>query len=283
MFLTTLLVAAALQGRPASVLPAAETSPATVEGIEILRRILADAIDEAFEEEKKEGDKIKVRSRQGYDVHGLVTTLWAGDRTIEHSRAFHLPEVGLFFSLDAGMPVVARAQESEAPSDRPSDDEWERTRREVRGDQPSGAVLFRRANEAEARPAEIDPAAVERLIDLVLETLARHTGRIEGLGSRETVTIGLRLHGKRGNWLHDFGQDGFTSLYLEGSGADERPESVEREAPPVKHAEAYAYLLGPGQEAREQSLVIRIALSDLAANPNGDPRQLRQRALVNLY
>ena len=46
---------------------------------------------------------------------------------------------------------------------------------------------------------------------------------------------------------------------------------------------AFAYVLSPGAEVREQNLVIRIARADLTSARDGDLDRLRQRAQINRY
>ncbi|NOT30292.1 MAG: hypothetical protein HOP15_07580 [Planctomycetes bacterium] len=279
MLFTILLAAAALHALPQAIplpqkapLPLG-TSEATAEGTEILRRILAETLDEAFAD-KQSGDKVTMQKR-GIRMHSLVTTLWVGDQTVQHSRAFHLPDAGLFFALDASLPVVAQEPGPEpAQSDQPTDDEWERYRREVRGHLSPDGTLFRRLNLGTPRAAEIDPAAIEKVIDTVLRTVVRHAFRVEGLTPRETITVALRLSGKNRTLLQDFSPE--NGEFQLGFEAGEMPEEGESQS-------LSAYVLASGHEVREQNLVIRIAVSELASLSEGGIERLRQRAQINRY
>src|SRR5262245_27322325 len=105
MLLTTLLAVAALHIVPQPVSLPQNTSEATAEGTEILRRILVESLNDAFAKKRKDGDpddKVTLR-RQGFQVHDSVTELWFGDQTVQHARAFHMPDAGLFFALDAAL------------------------------------------------------------------------------------------------------------------------------------------------------------------------------------
>lgn len=286
MLLTTLLAAAALHvsdpSRPA-VPPLAPvpsgTSEQTAEGIEILRRLLVDSLDKAFADKKKDEDRFTVHQRKNLHVDGLVTQLWASHSTIEHSRAFHLPEVGLFFALDASLPMVARDKPEPAAgkSETPSGDEWDRIRREVRGNAASEGQPLRRFRFAlpSSSQAQIDPKAIEQTIDLVLQTVARHAGRIEGLAPGETITVALRLSGRSHTLLQDFGGDEPGGLKVLGEDDVEAPEGAA--------GMFTAYFLSAGLEAPEQRLVIRVSLADLGPQAAASPEHLRQRAQVNLY
>lgn len=278
MILTTLLAAASLVGGPTSVQARPATSENTAEGAEILRRILADALDDAFARQGEEGSTTRFKELN----HMGVTTLWADRDTVQHSRVFHLPEVGLFYSFDAALPVVSKDRDT-STSDRGSkakDDEWEAARRAVRGGGETSVLML---GERRNKEREIDPKAIDQVIDLVLRTVARHASRIEGLAPRETLTIGLRLSGRSrafwsGNGWSDDDQydDGDTEGELEGR------VRVERDSEELALG-AYNFVLAGGSAAREQNLVIRVALGDLTGAAEGNLESLRQRAQINRY
>ncbi|MSR62499.1 MAG: hypothetical protein EXS08_08645 [Planctomycetes bacterium] len=275
MILTTLLALATLHGvQTPQTRPT--TSTATAESAEILRHILGDALEDGFAP-PREGDQLTVR-REGTQFRGLVTTLWANDQTVQQSRVFHLPEVGLFFALDAALPVVKKkAAPAAGTSDQPTDDEWEKARRELRGDpfQDAGRWKVRMAGEA----SEIDPQAIEKTIDLVLRTCARHATRVEGLAPQETITIALRLSGKSHAMLSERGGLLTLGQMFSTPDGESKKEVPEGSAPSA----AYTYLLEAGGDVREQNLVIRIALSDLTAAGDSPIERLRLRALINRY
>jgi hypothetical protein len=280
MIFTTLLAAASLCGSPAQVQARPTTSEATAEGAEILRRILVDALGDALNRKGKGKTNAEGRgeSTDVQELHrlGVVTTLFAEGETVQHSRVFHLPDVGLFFALDAALPVVSKERDEREPdkAGKSKDDEWERARSELRGGYVGGegGVFLRRYESA--KEAEIDPKAIEQVIEQVLKTLARHAARIEGLTQRETITVALRLSG-RGRTL--WGSDG--EELEEGRGeAHAWTTDEEGELP-----RAFSFVLAGGASAREQNLVIRIALADLAGFAEGGLEPLRQRAQINRY
>jgi hypothetical protein len=289
MILTTLLAAAALCGGPTPVLAPQNTTKETADGVEILRRILVESLDKAFAAETKE-DHLLRSDRQGRGFPGMVTTLWASADTVEHARAFHMPEVGLFFAFDLSLPVVAR-DEKPAPGAAPAapGDEWERMRRVMQGDEQEGvrAFTFQRFRVGTDVAAEIDPKAIEKVIDLALQTVARHANRIEGLTANDSATLTLRLSGRSRTLFEDFGseEDGVEDTGEAGEGFR---QGVERAARPVGEAGealpsgAYSIMLSTGHEVREQHLVIRVPLADLTALAE-NPARLRQRAQINLY
>lgn len=283
--LTTLLAAASLLASdPARLAPpppsAGETSGATAEGTEILRRLLAGALDDTFQEKKKPD---AITMRQTERLHGIVTTLWASDQTVDHSRGFHLPDVGLFFSIDANLPVVekelATAQKGDPEAD-PKDDEWERARREVRGD--GTATRFRVQLPRPTTETQIDPAAIERTIDTVLGTLARHAGRVEGLTASETITVALRLNGRDSGMWQNLGDGPLARLHVIGEDDPESGLPAEEGDEDGKFNVFSRYVIAGTQPARSQNLVIRVSLSGLSG-PDNSVERLRQRAQINLY
>lgn len=272
MILTTLLAAAGLCASPTPVQTRPVTSVDTAEGAEILRRILVAALDDAFAH-KEDGEESTTSFRE-LDRLGVVTNLWAHRETVQHARVFHLPEVGLFFALDAALPVVSKEpkKDKQAKGDKAKDDEWERARRELRGDF-GGEIGMQVLRSRSAKATEIDPRAIDQVLDLVLKTAARHAARIEGLAPQETITVALRLSG-RGHTL-------WSGAEPEGEG-DAHAWTSEAGDEPAQSAFSFVLAAG-GSSAREQSLVIRIALADLAGFAEGGIERLRQRAEINRY
>lgn len=271
MILTTLLAAAGLFAGQAPAQLRSTTTEDTAEGAEILRRILVNALDDAFARKEDEDSATSVKELHGL---GVVTTLWANREIVQHSRAFHLPEVGLFFAFDAALPVVYKEQEKKEPDKgaKPKDDVWERARREVRGGGEGGVFLLSRSRTT--AEAEIDPKAIDQVIDLMLRTAARHAARIEGLAPQETLTIALRLSGRERTVLssNEFDDEGKGEAHVWSSEA-------EGELAPGMFSFAFA----GGASVREQNLVLRIALADLAGFAEGGLDSLRQRAQINRY
>ena len=182
--------------------------------------------------------------------------------------------------------MVAKQKPSEPEkSDRPTDDEWERARREVRG-YAHGEGTLRTLRVDDLTPTEIDPAAIEKVIDVVLRTMSRHAGRVEGLGGRETITVALRLSGRSRTLLQNFGPHGEFRFDFDSEG-EPRDEGDEDEREGESREGFYAYTFAAGQDVREQNLVIRVAVGDLVAfNDEGGTSgigALRKRALINRY
>ena len=277
MMLTTLLAAALLsapQGRTSMPAPSDQTPAATAEGVEILRRVLIDALDKALApDDRRERQQVLFDQHNGPDA--VVARLWAGGQSVQHARAFHMPGAGLFFALDVSLPIVQKPREP-AGSDQPESDEWERARRELRGSSESNPLALRRFYASGESVGELDPAAIERTTDTVLRTLARHLARIEGLGGNETVTVALRLSGRDRSWLHEWTTDEpFGTKRLEPDGEGEEPKRAESMA-------FSALVLATGNEVREQSLVLQISVADLQ-RASATPEDLRRVARINRY
>jgi hypothetical protein len=282
MIFTTLLAAASLCGSPAQVQARPSTSENTAEGAEILRRILVDALDDALSPKEKADAKDRGESTRIQQLHGfgVVTKLWSDGETVQHSRVFHLPDVGLFFALDAALPVVSKEREEREPdkASKSKDDEWERARSELRGNYVGGQDGLFLKRYGEAKETEIDPKAIELVIEQVLKTLARHAARIEGMTQRETFTVALRLSGRSRTLWSKSGSDGYE--FEEGEGETHVWSSEEEGEIPSR---TLSFVLAGGGSAREQNLVIRISLADLAGYAEGGPESLRQRAQINRY
>jgi hypothetical protein len=277
MLLTPLLLVAALHAQPTAVLVQAQTSSDTAEGLEILRRILVDSLEKTFQPEQQEQ---RVTMNGETYSRGLVTLLWAGGHTVEHSRVFHLPDVGLFFALDASLPMVAKKSEPkpDATGDAPRDDEWEKYRREVRGGGETGLPpgTYRLNLRSEGAEMEIDPGAVDKLLDTALQTLARHATRIEGLGAQETLTLAVRITGN-----HGAGRFWGTSLLEELEGQTES-DAEGHLATGTVALPRISTIVTDG-EAQTQNLVLQIRIGDLASYTSGGTVELRKRARINRY
>jgi hypothetical protein len=286
MILTAFVLTPFLTGNPLPPVRAQETSEATAEGIEILRRLLAENLEAAFPSEEASLD---LRFSHGYTLgtKGLVTQLMSGDQVVPHSRGFHLPGEGAFFALDLELPVVA-AQPASAPKDGApdQDDEWERMRRQVRGtvtsdDEPHAPYSYLLVP-AKQKPVVIDPAAIDTVVEVALKTLARHAPRIEGLAVQDTLTLALHLSGRfRGMLWHETdGED------EDGEGSTRLPSGV---AAGPRGGEASFLVYGvpdlfSASHAPELHLVIRVTLSDLAGySERGGPERVLQRARINRY
>lgn len=278
MFFTPLVLVAALHSQPAAVQLPQQTSTDTAEGLEILRRILVDSLEKTFQAERKE----QRVTMNGGQAEGIVQLLVTGHQTVENSRVFHLPDAGVFISLDAALPMVAKktAAKDEPAGDAPRDDEWEKYRREVRGggdaDLPSGGYIFRMRGDA--TEMEIDPAAVDKLIDASLQSLARHTGRIEGLGTQETITLAVKISGGFGALGGHFWG---TNLLEDAHGLDSEDDKKLGElgyAGPTRLSTVFTR-----SDSSSQNLVLQIRVGDLSAYTSGGVGELRKRARINRY
>jgi hypothetical protein len=266
MFLPSIATAAVLaSGFHAPVVPPlppqAQTTPATAEGVEILRRILTDSVAQAFKGDDPDQRDVRFHGPDRSDFSGLVTTLWSTDQVVSHSRAFHLPGHGVFFTLDVRMPTVQRetAPEDER-TDAPHDDEWDRMRRQVRGGQGGGFVMRSRAKAIEL---EIDPSAVERLTETVLTALGRHATRIEGLESQDVLTVALHLSGG-----HDAAWSHFNVLTQDENDGEDQ---------------SLSYVLALGAGVPEEHLVIQLSMADVLGAGQGGTVRLGERARINRY
>jgi len=270
MLLTPLFLVAALHAQPTPVLLPQQTSTDTAEGLEILRRILVDSLEKAFETDKPKDVRTTFGAPLGtghFEGEGLISLLYAGQQTVEFSRVFHLPGAGVFFALDVSLPMVEAKEEPQPAGDAPRDDEWERYRREVRGgggeELPGGVQVWRK------RRMELDPSAIDKLIDSSLQALARHTARVPGLDAGEKVTLAVRLGGS-----------------MQGLWSTSAPLEVEGEPDVAATGQArqlFSYSLATTGDTPSRNLVLEIRVGDLQAGLNGPAGELRRRARINRY
>jgi hypothetical protein len=244
----------------------------TAEGVEILRRILVEALNETAPDQHGSAQRFGYRMRlfENLKDDHLVTGLWAADQDVTHSRGFHVPGAGVFFALDVRVPLVhAEPTPIDGQGDGEEDDEWERIKSEVRRGTSAGTGLVDgRAIQVWKGPEEhgtltLDRDAIRRIEDAVLRTLARHASRVEGLASGDAITVALHLSGS-----------GSLPVVLGQPDTDEDSEELES-------YQAWAFLAGG--ETPERHLVIRVSFADLAGSGESGLERLRQRALIHEY
>jgi hypothetical protein len=284
MILTALLLGALLQSSLQKPPAQDSGSDATAEGIEILRRILADQIDATFapdEERERSGVDRPHRFRMlSGESNGIVTSLWAGGQTVSHSRGFHLPGHGVLLVMDLTLPTVEREEHADEPEEpqAPSDDEWDAMRRRVRGGSSEEHALFRGQLLERGKESEIDEAAIERVRETVIKTVARHASRIDGLERGDTITVALHLSGNAGTWWSNFQSMPFGAFGTDEDGA-RKPEQDD-----AKDLElAQTYVVAARGEAPEQHLVLEIPLADLDEFAQGGYSRLAPRVRVTRY
>ncbi|MEE8466887.1 MAG: hypothetical protein V3T22_00430, partial [Planctomycetota bacterium] len=126
-----------------------------------------------------------------------------------HSRGFRVPGTGVIYTMDVQVPARAVAgvqveEPEEGVDEAFGADEWEAAARDVRGDTAKGSaeVLLaarvtanRRSLGFQASTAiwELDPDALDQVIEAVLGTLARHGTRIGDLRDDESITVALQV------------------------------------------------------------------------------------------
>lgn len=243
---------------------ASPTSPApqdaaTIEDVEVLRRLLEKALVPA-RTVSRPGTVAYDRSSGQPIVERLMSLGYteSGTTSVQHARGFHAPGLGVLYSIDLTVPAVASsapAQEAAAPD---GSDAWEAARRELQGGPVDPRLTFtyvRGAQSAQLPVPVVDPAAVDAAIDAVLATLAEHGARVRGLAASETFTVALHLSGSASSW---------------DSAAD---------------SGSYDLLLGAIQaQARPVRVVLRVPRQALAgAGGSPDPSELRSLAEITRY
>lgn len=199
-----------------------------VEDVEVMRRILVKEVKEAVTPRPRVKWQYPQQIDQGLYASDLEMGLsysgalaaTAAAASVDHSRGFHVPGSGIFYSLDVVVPahVVREAKTDEAGEEvRPDDEDvWAETLEAVRDQKPpSGHPLVVNTvvdltyavEVTDPRNAHwrLDEKAIEAAVDAVLATLGRHGGRIEDLRPGESITVAMHVTGTRtSDWIDAF-------------------------------------------------------------------------------
>jgi len=254
--------------------PQDSTTEQAAEDVEIMRRLLVRAID-ATAPGKEEPGKV------GFLTGGLTGTApitgpltgpltsfyrFSSSSVVTHSRGFHAPGTGAIFAIDAQVPLVAvEPYAADEEEEERADDDWDRVRREVRtGKTETEGSVFKVQFRGAPTKWQLDPDAIEDIERAVLETLARHGGRIAGLDEAEDITVALYLH--QGATVSETGVFG----YAFDVGSDDEDDGET----------AWTTLVG--RTAPAQRLILRARVGDVR-RAGKDGRELRERALVSRY
>ena len=254
---------------------------ATAEDVEILRRLLVEAINAT--REKRTAWRVNAPTvvdtnltfGQVLPFTGALSSFYSLGggvlgRPVTHSRGFHVPGTGALYCIDAQLPVVqVESEEEPEAEEEQADDDWERIRRQVRigraeGSDEGEGTAFAFTYALVAKPERhfaIDPDAIDRVERAVLRTLARHGTRVQGLRGNECITVALHLQPVSHT----------SAAYIQPDDADEPGQTV--------------WSLVGASQARAVSLVIQVSCDDIERlAPNGSGlKELRRRALVHRY
>ena len=191
-----------------------------------------------------------------------------------HARGFVAPNSQVIFALDVRVPGVWISSVSEpetAPAD-PADD-WSRVERQVRGSESAPEPSERPAEGAAADASSAflsavratqthwlrcDPQLLAEVRGKVMEVIARHGRRIDGLSTVGTLTVALRFSAYAGTM----------------AGAQEETRDASEMA-------AWLSVVGARQQAasRHENLVLQFSARDLAQLAQ-DPRPEGAEAVV---
>ncbi len=251
---------------PANQVPPATTAKSTLEDIEVLRRLMVqeisdhDANNQPLVYSGGQGLNYTFRSLGDVSVGGV-------GKSVAQSRAFHLPGQGVFFSLEVQLPVI----EAEAITDdepvvekNEAEEEWDRARTQVRTGVSSRRSLFKSeffgVTEKDDRTWKIDPAAIVDVEQGILRILARHAGRVEGLGNSDLVTVALHMSGSESSWIVQTNDD------------DEECTSI-------------GWLGGAlaARRAPTKKLIVQVSMAELRRGDLNGGSKLRERARIHSY
>lgn len=287
--------------------PPQETSEATAEDVEVMRRLLVRSMGEALgttSAPPAAGAVWSYSARWEHDPRfledadrddllaftraaGRYTNSAAAAGRVEHSRGFHVPGSGVIYALDLvvptrRVPTEAEGEQQEEKENGRSEDLWDATEREVRGQAPpqedsegaalraySRAVLLSEAwNQGRKFRTELDPVTLDAVVDAVLATLASHGSRMEGLGDDETITVAI--HVTAGGTVNKT-MLGFSSP------EDDPGESV--------YSGWSTALAASGDSKLTTRIVVQLRRSDLVSFAEGAPNaaQAKERARINRY
>jgi hypothetical protein len=263
--------AAPAPGQPA---PGQEVSPQTIEDVEIMRRVLARALEEASGTDAPLVARMTPEAWVGRDDDEPVTAMsllggFRQESAASSALGFYLPGAGAFFALEVSLPMVEVAAPEAADEEDGADDLWSRTEREVRA-RPAAPVAPRETplrptavylgGLREGRQLALDPAAIRRVEDALLQQLARHGGKLE-LDPDEAITVAVRLR----------------------PGSRRLVELQDRPGDSVDWS-AWLAAYGGGQSA-ERRLVVQVRAGDLGSTTDGSSslQRLRERARIAQY
>ena len=234
--------------------------------IEILRRLLIQAVDQTSPED----DGVEVRSswpntlstsaaRQAFNYSFFTNKAGRVAHSVGYARGFHMPGLGAVYHMDVTLPVVEvePPRESESEEDY-ADDVWRQMEREVQGGDQSNTAyssLLFAVRDANQKHYAIDEDAIEEVRDAVIATVARHGRRIEVLRQDEDIVVSLRI------------TPGHAPMVYTSTNDDEEEGNV-------SWLTGYAAL-----SAEPVNVVIRLPRVDL----DGDPDAARRRATVHRY
>lgn len=255
--------------------PAAQDAPRpdaadrTAEDVETMRRLLVKELGEVASP-----GVVGTPRKTGFFT---VVSSFGASSSVEHSDGFHVPGMGALFTLELTLPTRELEAEPDAEEQEPrDDDEWEAARLEALGVSKRSPGSFEyvagtslgKIRELRSKRFEIDPEAIDRVVDGVLRTLGRHGRRIRGLGQNDSITVALRLRASSDSPLS------YVVTDTEAGDDDAEPAIVNWSTP---------FLIGANTP--DQRVVVRLRLSDLAGYIDDlpDSRDLRQRALVHRY
>jgi hypothetical protein len=140
------------------------------------------------------------------DVYQLYDSLALLDGTLRsQAQGFYVPQTGAVFSLVLSAPVKEVAEkESRREKTAKADDEWDRTRQEVRGGGSGGTAALGKV-ELRGRKWALDSEAIESAIDAVLGVIAEHGRKIRELESSDAIVVALRFEPMQGAWQSEGG------------------------------------------------------------------------------
>jgi len=272
--LTALLTLVAAQDEPRP--RATDSAP---EDVEIMRRLLVEAIDQT----RTAGVRWLVDTSLNANselslLSGLtLSTSGAGGSVVTHSRGFQAPGLGALFSIDAQVPTVqADAPEMTDDPEPDRDDAWERVKRQLQTGRKEtdetdpllgtihdrSALLLTTLGRANQRAWTLDPEAMQAVTDAVLETLATHGRRIRDLKDRDPITVAIHFTPTN------------TTPFISGTLVD----ADDGTAPWSNWVDIYG-----ASQAPPQRVVIQIPFGDLQALNGGGGDQLHRTASIHRY
>ncbi len=240
------------------------------EDVEILRRLLVQAIDPArddnvfFPLQKGFNEALNLSLRSSVAISDYLAV---GQR-VSHSRGFHLPGAGIFYSFDLELPLTLTAGPSSAGERGGIENDWERMRREVRSGTSGDRTLQLGFGQAQEEGRwEIDRDAREQAIDAVLKTLAKHGRRLGELDPGDSITVALHIEG---------------SGSIPGTLYSVLDENEEDDT--VAQAQNLFWGSVAARQAAPERVVIQVPFDALRAGEDGGGfEEVKRRAVVHRY
>jgi hypothetical protein len=139
------------------------------------------------------GEILGMRAPRAPDESASVGRLYEamtaqGQNKTFDAQGYYVPKLGVLYTLDVDTPVREVDTREHEDQER-TDDLWAEAEREVK----TGTVLS--VEMVKQKAYELDPAAIDGVVEVILSTLMNHGWRVTPLSSSSSITVVARVSG----------------------------------------------------------------------------------------